>query len=230
MLIVMAIKGYGYDPDAKNTAAKRIPNMIQLLGHRIADDTVRNHLKTASEELPGRLAQAARPQTEFGQDITELGQLTFRIVSRYAPFANKRGRTMSHTFRLPEFGFLRLKQILGPLGPIPISKSTWWAGVKDGRYPKPVKLGHRITVWRAWRVFAGSSKPALGETIRAGRRLHASAQPAGHRGTGKSGGRGRLGREREGAVGTQGRLGPAFGRGVNGALRRVHMRVRCRAK
>lgn len=45
--------------------------------------------------------------------------------------------------------FLRLRSILGPDGPIPVSKSTWWAGVKDGRFPKPVKLGPRITVWRA---------------------------------------------------------------------------------
>jgi len=31
----------------------------------------------------------------------------------------------------------------------PVSKSTWWAGVKSGRFPKPVKLGPRITAWRA---------------------------------------------------------------------------------
>ena len=49
---------------------------------------------------------------------------------------------------LPEEGFLRLVSILGPTGPIPVSKSTWWAGVKTGRYPKPVKLGPRITAWR----------------------------------------------------------------------------------
>ena len=48
----------------------------------------------------------------------------------------------------PETGFLRIKQILAPNGPIPVSKSTWWAGVKDGRFPKPMKLGARVTVWR----------------------------------------------------------------------------------
>ena len=48
----------------------------------------------------------------------------------------------------PKTGFLRLKQILAPMGPIPVSKSTWWAGVKDGRFPKPMKLGARVTVWR----------------------------------------------------------------------------------
>jgi len=47
-----------------------------------------------------------------------------------------------------ETGFLRLVSIIGPNGPIPVSKSTWWAGVKSGRYPQPVKLGPRITAWR----------------------------------------------------------------------------------
>tara|TARA_R110000764_G_scaffold26748_9_gene63634 strand:- start:11095 stop:11298 length:204 start_codon:yes stop_codon:yes gene_type:complete len=50
---------------------------------------------------------------------------------------------------LPVTGFLRISQILAPAGPIPVSKSTWWAGVKDGRFPKPLKLGKRVTVWRA---------------------------------------------------------------------------------
>jgi len=57
---------------------------------------------------------------------------------------------------LPETGYVRLSQIIGnlkadpPIPPIiPVSKSTWWSGVKTGRYPKPVKtLGPRITAWR----------------------------------------------------------------------------------
>ena len=56
---------------------------------------------------------------------------------------------MPNFVKLPETGFLRLRDILSPSGPIPVSKSTWWQGVKDGRFPKPVKLGARITVWRA---------------------------------------------------------------------------------
>ena len=56
--------------------------------------------------------------------------------------------TMSDFTDLPNTGFLRLSSILAPRGPIPVSKSTWWAGIKDGRFPKPVKLGARITVWR----------------------------------------------------------------------------------
>jgi len=55
---------------------------------------------------------------------------------------------MPPTPALPETGFVRLKSILAPHGPIPISKSTWWQGVRDGRFPKPQKLGARVTVWR----------------------------------------------------------------------------------
>ena len=50
---------------------------------------------------------------------------------------------------LPQTRFVRLSSILAPSGPIPVGRSTWWAGVKDGRFPKPMKLGPRITVWRA---------------------------------------------------------------------------------
>jgi predicted DNA-binding transcriptional regulator AlpA len=46
---------------------------------------------------------------------------------------------------LPEAGFVRLSTILKI---IPVSKSTWWAGIKSGRFPKSVKLGTRITAWR----------------------------------------------------------------------------------
>jgi prophage regulatory protein len=51
-------------------------------------------------------------------------------------------------------GFLRLASILAPRGPIPVSKSTWWAGVKSGRFPRPVKLGPRITAWRVEEIRA----------------------------------------------------------------------------
>ncbi len=60
------------------------------------------------------------------------------------------------SYQLPETGFLRLSQILGnpksnpPIPPlIPVGKSTWWAGVKSGKYPAPIRtLGMRITAWR----------------------------------------------------------------------------------
>ncbi|MEZ5918613.1 MAG: AlpA family phage regulatory protein [Alphaproteobacteria bacterium] len=52
---------------------------------------------------------------------------------------------MDNKNSLPETGFLRLPEILKLF---PVSKSTWWAGVKDGRFPKGVKLSEKITAWR----------------------------------------------------------------------------------
>ena len=56
---------------------------------------------------------------------------------------------------LPSTGYLRLKQILGtkksnpPIPPIiPIGKTSWWQGIKEGRYPSPIKISPRITVWK----------------------------------------------------------------------------------
>ena len=77
--------------------------------------------------------------------------------------------------KIPETGFLRESQILlereitaeeaernralpnstrpkrarpATSGLIPVSHATWWRGIKDGRYPQPVKLGTRVTAWR----------------------------------------------------------------------------------
>lgn len=66
--------------------------------------------------------------------------------------------------KLPETGYLRLTSIIGKPATkkspaitaiIPVSRSTWWAGVKNGRYPKPVRtLGDRITAWRVEEIRA----------------------------------------------------------------------------
>ena len=47
---------------------------------------------------------------------------------------------------LPETGFVRLPQILSL---IPISRSAWWAGIREGKFPQGIKLGSKTTVWRA---------------------------------------------------------------------------------
>lgn len=52
---------------------------------------------------------------------------------------------MSESDDLPETGFVRIKKILRHF---PVSRSSWWAGVREGRYPEPVRLGPRTTAWR----------------------------------------------------------------------------------
>lgn len=53
---------------------------------------------------------------------------------------------MQHSAPLPDTGFVRLPAILRVF---PVSRSTWWDMVRDGRAPVPVKLTERCTAWRA---------------------------------------------------------------------------------
>lgn len=82
----------------------------------------------------------------FAHKLSNLGQFA---SDHLAP----RRTNMSLTI-FPRTGFVRLSSILAPVGPIPVSKSTWWQGVRDGRFPKPQKLGPRTTVWKAEDILA----------------------------------------------------------------------------
>lgn len=53
---------------------------------------------------------------------------------------------MEQTLILPNTGYVRLKTVLKF---IPVSPSSWWEGVKQGKFPQPVSLGPRTTAWRA---------------------------------------------------------------------------------
>ena len=60
---------------------------------------------------------------------------------------------MVSTEQLPSSGFVRLSTIIGDRrsgrpGILPIGPTTWWKGVKLGRFPAPVKLSERVTAWR----------------------------------------------------------------------------------
>lgn len=54
-------------------------------------------------------------------------------------------KTERFTAPLPHEGFVRLPQVLHVLG---IGKTTFWEGIKTGRFPAPIKLGPRTAVWR----------------------------------------------------------------------------------
>ncbi len=52
---------------------------------------------------------------------------------------------------LPETGFIRLSQVLQF---IPVSKTSWYEGVKSGVYPAPVKLSTRTAAYRCEDILA----------------------------------------------------------------------------
>lgn len=60
-------------------------------------------------------------------------------MSRTATKLDRRNSALPHT------GFIRLDVVLTYF---PVGRSTWWKGVREGRFPQPVKLGPRTTAWR----------------------------------------------------------------------------------
>ncbi|ATX81714.1 transcriptional regulator, AlpA family [Mariprofundus ferrinatatus] len=44
---------------------------------------------------------------------------------------------------------LRLLRIDSVLALLPIARSSWYRGIQDGRYPKPVKISSRSSAWRS---------------------------------------------------------------------------------
>lgn len=79
--------------------------------------------------------------------------------------SNNRATTVSSiaNHKFPSTGLVRLKSIIAPGGPLPISKSSWWAGVKEGRYPKSRKISARVTAWRAEDILQLLEKIEQGE-------------------------------------------------------------------
>lgn len=53
---------------------------------------------------------------------------------------------MSDVHSIHSKRLLRINQVLAL---VPVGRSSWWEGCRTGRYPKPIKLGPRTTVWRA---------------------------------------------------------------------------------
>ncbi|WP_267427852.1 AlpA family phage regulatory protein [Methylobacterium sp. GC_Met_2] len=66
---------------------------------------------------------------------------------------------------LPASGFVRLSQIIGQGGPIPVSRSTLYAWIQAGLFPSPVRLGPgRIAGFRVEDVRAFIERPGVAPT------------------------------------------------------------------
>ncbi|MBW3760320.1 AlpA family phage regulatory protein [Aeromonas jandaei] len=56
------------------------------------------------------------------------------------------GDAKPHASKAPSYYFLLLKDVLSR---IPVSKTTWYDGIKKGIYPKGYSLGGRRVAWRS---------------------------------------------------------------------------------
>jgi hypothetical protein len=88
----------------------------------------------------GRYQALYRPSRFVGVQQTEDATMTHYDISPTAIDPGEDG--------LPRSGFVRLKQILAPHGPLPISRSSWFSGQARGIYPLPVRLSERISAYR----------------------------------------------------------------------------------
>lgn len=82
---------------------------------------------------PVKAAAPALPDIAFLREWDILGR---SAVSEEQAAANKKTGKGPRTPR----------PAIAPI--LPVSHSTWWAGVRQGRFPQPVRTG-RCTMWRA---------------------------------------------------------------------------------
>jgi len=61
---------------------------------------------------------------------------------------------------LPAEGFVRLPTVLQV---IPLGRTSWWNGVKSGRYPPAHKIGARATGWKVEDIRALIERLGSGE-------------------------------------------------------------------
>lgn len=72
----------------------------------------------------------------------------------------KKTRTRKPLPEFPTVGFVRLPQLLKVF---PLGRSTFLNGVKEGRYPKPVKIGPKAVAWKVEDILALIDKLGRGE-------------------------------------------------------------------
>lgn len=67
---------------------------------------------------------------------------------------------MNTTNRLPETGFVRMRGLVAPYGPIPACRATVYAWIRAGIFPAPVAIGRgRIKGFRVEDVRAFLDNP-----------------------------------------------------------------------
>lgn len=98
-----------------------------------------------SDELIGRIAQAVVDRMRPIKSASVLSGGVAGDLSIPAGPVRRCEEKHGQQRVMPQDGYLRLKEVLAL---IPVSKSTWWAGVHEGRFPKPTKkFGTRISAW-----------------------------------------------------------------------------------
>ena len=102
-------------------------------------------VKRINGELLELLDRLIRKQVELEARQRKLDQM--QQLSERAKSAAQESRTQENNQRLWIKVFDICRSSKNPNSLLPISPSSWYIGVKEGRFPKPRKLG-RMSIWR----------------------------------------------------------------------------------
>ncbi len=159
-----------YELETLNMSASDLARQVQVPSNRISK--IINGREPITGEMALRLAHFFGTSARFwmnlqaiyelhaahhalGQSIKKLPTLKttpfkpIPALSDQAVEGSTKGteqiRAEEHKRSIPSEGYMRLPAVLSIF---PVSRSTWWAGISAGRFPKGVKLGPRITAWK----------------------------------------------------------------------------------
>ena len=94
--------------------------------------------------LTGRASIHALSHSQTSDDAgAHMAKTSHRAVSHDAT------ATAGDLKSIPQHVDIALWRLPTVLAHVPVSRSGWWAGVKSGRYPQPVRLSARCVAWRA---------------------------------------------------------------------------------
>jgi prophage regulatory protein len=68
--------------------------------------------------------------------------------AKSVPQASITGSVPARFDSVESFNIDRLLRLPEVLQLVPVSRSTWFSGVRSGRYPAPVRIGVRAVAWR----------------------------------------------------------------------------------
>jgi len=79
--------------------------------------------------------------------------------------------------RLPDSALIRLRQLLAG-GLLPFSMSTAWRKVREGRFPRPLRISTQVTAWRVGDVRKWLEDPASYRDPETQRACRSQARPS----------------------------------------------------
>ena len=150
MLLNNVVSDSTSHPSIGLETAAALDKQLSLPGEIVQDKE--SNLITQAEHLKRIKQPKKKKEKAYPSNIVEATEPPLSSKDDREPLPLK---TQADT----EERYLRLWDIIGDKTKgiqaiIPVKKTTWWTGVKSGRFPQPIMMGKRCTVWKASEIYA----------------------------------------------------------------------------